>query len=269
MEIPCSVDGCSAVPIARGYCSKHYSRWHRFGDPEREPTRRSRAGSCSVDGCDSAIRTRSLCSVHYQRVLSTGEVGTPQRARRSRQQICGIPRCGEPHQAQGYCERHYDSWRKYGDPLEVSRRRKAEALICSVDGCDRKRRSKGLVDRSSGDGLCGMHYQRMRTHGQLELPQRPLQMTKGYLNKDGYRIVSFGGRVLQQHRLVMEQAIGRQLLPDETVHHKNGVRDDNRLDNLELWSRSQPPGQRVADKVAWARQIIDQYGSLVDEGVVA
>lgn len=65
-----------------------------------------------------------------------------------------------------------------------------------------------------------------------------------------------------QHRLVMSEMIGRELLPHENVHHKNGDRADNRPENLELWSSSQPPGQRVQDKVIWAREIINLYGEL-------
>ena len=57
----------------------------------------------------------------------------------------------------------------------------------------------------------------------------------------------------------MAQMLRRPLYPDESVHHRNGDRLDNREANLELWSRWQPRGQRVTDKVSYAIELLARY----------
>ncbi len=62
-----------------------------------------------------------------------------------------------------------------------------------------------------------------------------------------------------EHVLVAEELLGRYLIPGESVHHRNGVRDDNRPENLELWTRPQPAGIRVSDAIEWALAILGRY----------
>ena len=107
----------------------------------------------------------------------------------------------------------------------------------------------------------------------LESKQYPNSKTK-HLSKDGYYYVYYKkhpysdreGRIFE-HRLIMEQKLRRYLFPFENVHHKNGVKSDNRIGNLELWVRSQPTGARVQDIVKWARKILEIYGDVSSAGL--
>ena len=67
------------------------------------------------------------------------------------------------------------------------------------------------------------------------------------LEPSEYHLTSRAGNTMLEHRLVMSRHLGRPLFQYENVHHRNGDRADNRLENLELWAKGQPPGQRPSE----------------------
>jgi len=146
--------------------------------------------------------------------------------------------------------------------IETDQARRQQATngrsACAVDGC---------VTVPKHSGLCNSHYHRKLRYGDpSHFPERTLNIGKPKRDRNGY--VSLyrpdhpdarkNGYVFE-HRLVMEEVLGRRLLPSETVHHKRGVRSNNDPACLELWVKSQPAGQRVTDLVAWAKEILERY----------
>lgn len=148
---------------------------------------------------------------------------------------------------------HYMQWRNHGKVQ--SRQRNRPRLACNFEGCERPHKRYGWCE--------GHSTQAMRNQ-----PMRPIRTERAHrtVTAEGYVKVwapdhpnaQSRGWILE-HVKVMAEMVGRSLVKDENVHHINGVKDDNRPENLELWNTSQPKGQRVTDKVAWAREILSRY----------
>lgn len=168
--------------------------------------------------------------------------------------VCSVEGCGLPHAAKGYCDGHFrQSRRGQITPLNSKSKSGRDKALCTFRGCRFPHLAKGL---------CNAHYQQQAKGKKLSPLREGIQWA---VTKSGYVRGYFEGRALAQHRVVMAEVIGRPLKPNETPHHKNGVRHDNRPENLELWVKSQPAGQRAVDLLAWAREIIETYEPLEEK----
>ena len=170
---------------------------------------------------------------------------------------CKIEDCNKQVRGKGMCATHYKRFRIHGDAMKVLPRGNfSKQPVCIMDDCNTKHAALGF---------CQAHYRAFQTFcDKSRAPERRANLgtsaQRGYVTEyvPDHPFATKQGMVLQ-HRLVMEQMIGRYLERRENVHHKNGNRKDNRPENLELWNITQPAGQRPEDKVAYALEILELY----------
>jgi HNH endonuclease len=139
----CGVEGCGKPARQRGWCSMHYARWRKHGDPLYVAQQRL----CAVDGCGRKHYGHGWCGTHYARWRKHGDPLAG--ARVERLATCTVDGCGRKHKGHGYCQSHLRQLKR-GGLLGPTR-------ACSVDGCE-------STDYYA-NGLCSVHYQRARKHG--------------------------------------------------------------------------------------------------------
>ena len=196
---------------------------------------------CSVNGCDRDLCSNGYCQLHLRRLNKTGSVELLSKQIK----LCSIDGCGKEFWSKGLCRKHYKQDAK-----------DKETRVCSIDGCNRK-----WYTSVDGKEYCRPHRQLLINESDL----KTIPTGSGHINGSGYREVYVNGRMVLEHRHIMEVSLGRRLIDNENVHHINGDRADNRLSNLELWDTSQPSGQRVEDKIRWMKEFISLYDGLESE----
>lgn len=155
-------------------------------------------------------------------------------------------------------------------PFKAYQSHPGPRLYCSVACKSAADRAAAMVEFTCPE--CGKtetvkrHVAGRKNYCSAACWHKAANMKRGYTTRQGYRrIIVDGRRDYPEHRHVMEQHFGRKLYPGEIVHHLNGDKTDNRLENLELWSRKDPPGQRITDKISNAVQLLLKYPELLDD----
>lgn len=180
-------------------------------------------------------------------------------------QHCGEGFAVNGAQALAY-ESRSNSTRKYCSPRCFNEAKKIPVPTFSCERCGK------VCDRTKNrksNGLLGSYNRKQRFCSRScaisAQPRKKGSFKGGVIDKCGYRLLMRDGTYVPEHRQVMETVVGRRLLPAETVHHINGVRLDNRPENLELWATQHSRGQRVTDQVAWAIELLKQYPEFAEK----
>lgn len=172
---------------------------------------------------------------------------------------CSVDSCGRKLVALGLCSTHY-KWKRSGksfdNEIAIRYLKPANPVECEVPNCPRPAQATGICR------TCTERWRRMVGPLAPIVPRYTNVDSAGYVRWNVSHPENFYGKQVYEHVAIMEKVLGRRLLPHENVHHINGVRSDNRPENLELWSVSQPAGQRVEDKIRWAKEFLAEYGEL-------
>ena len=274
----CKIQGCDRISKARSMCGLHYSRLRNKSNIPMEAPKTKPIEGCKFKGCNRSHMAKGLCGTHYE-AFRTGRpmYDLNSISIRSSEQKLKCDLCGVIFERSHVRSRNYCSpiCNKKGALERIKERSKERRILKIKQNIHNKPKSTcrqpGCEEFAAIGDLCSLHNG-LEIFDEDSYLQAHVCKPIGYirLNTTGYKDIKVSKtKWSPEHRFVMENKIGRSLKRNEEVHHINGDRTDNSIENLELWSSSHPVGQRVVDKLVWAREIIATYGDLLDRVLLA
>lgn len=152
--------------------------------------------------------------------------------------FCSIENCGKSVASRGWCRMHYVRWQRHGDPLKSLVRHRITGT-CEANDCDKP------AEIGAGKNVyCVAHGTRWRRYGNIKTLHRA-SPGDGCIDGWGYKVITVDGKRIREHRHVMQQILGRELTPDEIVHHLDENKANNDPANLKITSRDAHPKEHA------------------------
>jgi G:T-mismatch repair DNA endonuclease (very short patch repair protein) len=263
----CSVENCPNIYRGRGFCSKHYQKWRRHGDPLYVA---SAEKHCSVENCPDRYYGKGFCANHYRKWKRHGDplhvVDT--------EKLCSVENCPNKHWGKGFCPIHYQKWKRYGNPLYVfdpEKRRKNHSIAMKGRKLSEDHRKK------ISEARIGMKLSEATKKKLSEAHKNPSQETRKRMSEAGKgKIISEATRkkiteyqnrpeVLERNRQQLRDRRHDQVRPNKSEMQVAKILTDDKIkfkmfQNVEYHNNEKKIRKKEIDFLIKPKKIIEYNG---------